>query len=185
MEIGKMLLGLLGVALIAAVIVGIVMYSKNISKKKDENTARVNSEINLYLSKYEENGVSSLDKNQNDIDWLPKNESPYGRYNGIITFKKYLKNGIRYSEAGHGYIVISDKAITIQNEGLTSGKRRFLYKNLNGKFQIIRTLNETKVSIQHKNSELIFNLDHNTLKYFAMALHLIKNPLKESNSISF
>ena len=177
-----MILGIIFWILIIILIVFLVHSNK---KKKDENTARITVAISSLLAKYEANGVNSLEKTSLETEWLAKNEYAYGRYEGSIVIRKYLKSGIKLSPAGYGHIVISDKAITIESNSLKSGKRRFLFKNMDGGFYIDRTARETKVFVTYAKYEIIFNLNENTLKYFALAIHLMRNPINDTNSITF
>ena len=182
---GKTMEMIIGSIFLVAIIAGSIGISIFIKKKKDENVLRIQTKMKELLSGYENKGVSSLDKNSLEDEWLTKNEYSYGRYFGTINFKKYLKSGTKFSEAGFGDVVISDRAITINCDSLSSGKRRFLFKNMDGNFEVVRNSNKTELIIGYQKHELIFHMSDETIKYFALAIHLIRNPMKDSNSITF
>lgn len=149
-------------------------------KNVNENVKRINSLISKYRLKFENEGVSSIEKWDEIKDMIPKNEILYSCFNSFIT---RVKDSQEVDE-GFGLTLVSDKAITIECKKLVSGKRRYLYKNIKNTWPSpVRKTSGNGISFKYNNKTI--RVYTNDFEKLIMAFHLLNNPIKTENSISF
>lgn len=177
-----LILILCGVVLVLGVI-GYSLYLANINQKTNDNVDRINNLIQGYMQEFHENGVSSIEKKGWALKVLPKNEILYGQFNSEFTRIKYLQSGAKETIEGRGITLVSDKAITISSS-LQSGKRRYLYKNFGNNLPSpVRNQYGTEIAFIYNGKQIHVNTDD--FRGIIMAFHLLNNPIRDENSITF
>ncbi|TCG11957.1 hypothetical protein [Mycoplasma todarodis] len=136
----------------------------------------------------DQEGINTIQKDNYDSLFLPKNETLLFKTKGTFIKRKILASGREKTTLeGEGVVWVTNKAIVVETNNLISGKRRYLYKNfLTTKVETFVDENRCFVIFEYNNDDIwIDAIEAEVLKAILLANYVIENPIENSSAITF